>query len=112
VKENPGHLFKPRAQKRNQTKENQDLIPVYQKARMLREEKISGAELVKHSAEMLKFLDQKFPNEWLIRIEILELLTEANVEPQLCQKLRDQLKKIEAQSEKLQMLIKRGLELI
>lgn len=103
--------FKPRSQKNNKTNENVELIPLYQKICYLRESPLSGEIIVSQIKEVLQVLDQKFSDDWLLRLEILEILVSKNLAPDLVSVLTKHLDQIKNQSEKLLMLINRGLKL-
>lgn len=102
--------FTARPQKCNLTDENKELASLYGVIRQLREDSI---DLTVDSNSVLKVkntLDQKYPNDWLLRLELLELLTLKKQEPSLCETLRQDLQKLATQSGRMKMLVSRGLQ--
>jgi phenylalanine-4-hydroxylase len=100
---------KPRPQKRNVSRENEKLIPLYAKVRELRE---TGQVEMKTVETVIGLLDRDFPNDWLLRLELIELLESKNLAPGLTASLRANLDRISRTSENLLTLIRRGLDLI
>jgi phenylalanine-4-hydroxylase len=103
--------FKPRRQKCNLTEENRELALLYGVVRELRETgELDDRGLAQLERISLQ-LDEKFPEDWLLRLEMLELLDHNYVNTKLFQVLSDKLQVIAHQSKKLKMLIDRGLAL-
>ncbi len=73
-----------------------ELFNLYQKVRNLREQKISSAELIKNCDEVLNTLD-KHPNDWLLRLEVFELLDDATKTQGLSSQADELKKKIKQQ---------------
>jgi phenylalanine-4-hydroxylase len=103
---------KVKAQASNRTKENEKLIPLYQAVRGWRETKNKNIE-VKAVMGVLTKLDDHYPQDWLLRLEIYELLVQRGGDFQpVCVELLAKLKDLQKKSQVLNELIGRGLELI
>jgi phenylalanine-4-hydroxylase len=103
---------KVKAQASNRTKENEYLIPLYQTVRQWRE--AIGTEVdVKKVKSVLQELDRHFPQDWLLRLEIYELLVHrGEAFGPVCNELLAKLKDLQKKSQVFHELIGRGLELI
>lgn len=88
------------------------LEQLYQKVRNIRESKpemiIAGQTLLEISTE----LDHHYPNDWLLRLEVLEILLERGIHQQEQDKLRQQLIQLQEKHPKLENLITNGLKLV
>lgn len=97
-----GFHQKPANPKTNATEGNRGLIPLYARVRQERESrKYDEAALV----AVLGDLDKKFPNDWLLRLELLEL--NGPWQP----KARARLEQLAREDQSVAELIKRGLAL-
>ncbi len=104
--------FHPRPQKCNLTAENKELNSLYGLIRELREYKVVDGDTLDKILRVNEILDLKYPNDWLLRLEILELLKKNQWRPQLCLELNKKLDELSQESDRLKMLIHRGLHLI
>jgi phenylalanine-4-hydroxylase len=59
----------------NLTKENTELNALYLKVRKLREEKSSAKETITKCVEIASRLHSEYSHDWLLRLELMELLT-------------------------------------
>lgn len=109
--------FKPRPQKCNLTSDNKELNNLYGVVRELRDKTSESLKSLDHKEidllkEVLFKLNQFYPNDWLLRLEILELLKlKAPQEDLAVKQLQNDLQKISKDSDRLEMLIQRGLSL-
>jgi phenylalanine-4-hydroxylase len=110
MKKTPTPEFRPRVQKCNLTIENKDLAEIYGKVRNLRESASWSKGDVEQVETLKNLLDQTFPEDWLSRLELLEVLSLKNQMPSLSEKLRMELNCLGAKSSRLKMLIQRGLQ--
>lgn len=105
-------IFKARVQKSNLTKKNEELCQFYGLIRTIRE----GGEIDGVSLDRLLKVKERFhssyPEDWLLRLEIYELLNSQKMRPSVCSELHDQLLQLAKESERMKMLIERGLALI
>jgi phenylalanine-4-hydroxylase len=94
------------------TKELALLEDLYQTVRKAREEKVSGESLITLILEVDRELDRYFSNDWLLRLELLEIIMEHNILQELSITLKDQLKQLKAEKPNLEKLIDNGLKLL
>jgi phenylalanine-4-hydroxylase len=87
-----------------------ELIAMYQTLRDLRAEGVKAAEREAGLATLLGNLD-RFPEEWLLRLEWLELVTAQAVLPQAQQRVRSELDRLAMDPERRE-LITNGLALL
>jgi phenylalanine-4-hydroxylase len=85
---------------------------LYQTVRKVREEKIGLESLSTILLEVNRELDTHVPYDWLLRLEVLEIITENNILPELAVTLRDRLKQIQAEKSSVEKLIDNGLKLL
>lgn len=83
----------------------------YQSLRNWRENDLQGSELEKHLTTLLTTHDQDFPQEWLLRLEALELVYTRIPQSALKEKLTRDLQTL-ALNESYRSLINHGLQLI
>jgi phenylalanine-4-hydroxylase len=88
------------------------LEELYQTVRKVREEKIGVESLGTILLEVNRELESHFPHDWLLRLELLEMITENKILPEFEVKLRDQLKQVKTEKPKLEKLIDNGLKLL
>jgi phenylalanine-4-hydroxylase len=93
------------------TPEEQKLHDLYQAIRDLRESKAGSSEVQDVAASVLDELDKSYQNDWLLRVEIMELLVPNNLAPELQARIRKQLDAIAAADEEKKELIENGLKL-
>lgn len=93
----------------NLTDENRELCPLYQDVRRVRELKSPGRDDLLGLEEIARRLDETWPDDWLLRLELLELgtlLRESTVA-----RLRERLLELADTTGELKDLVDRGLEL-
>ncbi|MGD8191240.1 aromatic amino acid hydroxylase [Brevibacillus ginsengisoli] len=88
------------------------LHQIFQEIRALRESQATTDEVQSAVTKILEQLDQQFPQDWLTRLEMLEILTEAKRLPEIQILLRDKLNQLMSDSEELSQLIHNGLHLL
>jgi phenylalanine-4-hydroxylase len=103
-----GYKQTPRTMKSNLTEQNKELASLYAQVRKIRDEKGPLNELQK----IHKTLQQKYPQDWLLRLEILELVEVASTDKKFSQELRKELATLSKNSSPQESLINRGLELL
>jgi len=109
IDETGSKFAKPRAPKVNATPENRDLIPLYAEVRMMRE---GGRDLdAGRLGDIVKVLEVKHPHDWLLRLEILELVGPNRKFPDIAYTIKKSLEEISAGGAPRQDLIERGLAL-
>jgi phenylalanine-4-hydroxylase len=109
LSETGGYVQAPRFPRTNETIQNKKLIPMYEDVRRIREMgEIEESEISKLKS-IHKSLDQNFKEDWLLRLEILELVNEKD--ENFAQTLKSQLKEFQ-KDKTLNSLISRGLEII
>ena len=91
-------------QKCNLTAENRELCDLYAEVRELREKKTRGLAVQSELSTVLKVLDEKYPDDWLLRLELLELDRGLKVESRLAEISKSATDKRD--------MIKRGMELL
>jgi len=93
------------------TEEQKVLHTLYQQVRDLREGSPSTAELERQLTGILLKLDESYPADWLLRLEILELLVQYNLLYAKQMQIRQQLAALSA-NEEVGQLIHNGLALL
>ncbi|MDP5276748.1 aromatic amino acid hydroxylase [Chengkuizengella axinellae] len=88
------------------------LDQLYQKVRNIREGEYDNVIDGKRLLEIVNELDESFSNDWLLRLEVLELLSEHDTHQELQNKLRQDLTQLKIKDESLQNLIANGLKLV
>ncbi|MNJ91362.1 Phenylalanine-4-hydroxylase [compost metagenome] len=83
----------------------------FSQMRKLRESKVTGPELEKKIQELLKIHDQDFSQDWLLRVEALELVQAHLPQSALKAKLNEDLKKLTSKDETTQGMIEDGIRL-
>jgi len=81
----------------------------YSQVRDIRERKVEGAPLEKALQRVLDVHDQKFPHDWLLRLEAYELVANRAASSPLAKKLRGELESLATQDQKLTAMIQDGL---
>lgn len=99
-----GFRQEPQSQKTNLTEANRELNQLYARVREFRESGARGPEL----SQIFEKLERAYPEDWLLRYELLELKTGATWESQL----RERLALIAKASGEKGELIARGLDLL
>ncbi|MFJ5762145.1 aromatic amino acid hydroxylase [Neobacillus sp. NPDC093182] len=90
-------------------RELSSLEQLYGKVRSIRETKVKNMEAV--LVEVIEKLTTEFKEDWLLRIEIMEILVKRNLLPDQQLLLRNQLEDIKLFHEEFPVLIDRGLML-
>jgi len=103
--------YRPRPQKCNLTEANKELNSLYGLIRELRDLNIVDGDTLDKIIRVNEILNAKYPNDWLLRIEILELLKKNHWRPNLCSEITSKLNNLGEESERVNMLIRRGLSL-
>ncbi|MAE73235.1 MAG: phenylalanine 4-monooxygenase [Bdellovibrionaceae bacterium] len=93
----------------NVTSEDQPLVPLYALVREVREQS-SVEDRLGELEEVYHRLKADFPKDWLLRLELLELVY--GVSTELSAQLRQDLEGLQGQGDPLKTLIQRGLEII
>ena len=81
----------PRTPKTNLTSANRDLNELYHRIRVVREKGNGG---LLELSDVIEELDQKYPNDWLLRFEILEIVQRESALSTLAKGLRSRLEQI------------------
>ncbi len=85
---------------------------LYQRIRDLREAGTTGAAATHEIEAVYAALEETYPNDWLLRMELLELLTTLSQLPDLRQRLSHQIEQLKAKHDNLQNLIDNALQLV
>lgn len=101
------HVPSSKTIKAKHTAERDDLEVLYQTVRMIRESKDINTSL----APIFKKLKEEHPNDWLLSVEIVELLKDRN-EPQLLKEVMNYLESLKQRRSEVAHLITGGLDLI
>ncbi|MFS1512930.1 aromatic amino acid hydroxylase [Chengkuizengella sp. SCS-71B] len=88
------------------------LEKLYKKVRNLRESKYDIMIVGETLLEVVADLNHSYPNDWLLRLEVLEILSEHDIHQQEQQKLRQDLIDLKERDASLKNLITNGLKLI
>jgi phenylalanine-4-hydroxylase len=102
-------LPKPVKPKSNLTDENRELSKLYQ---MLRDYRENTASTLEQVMALVVRLDQLYPEDWLLRLEILELCASRGWQAPALVKIRAQLQVISKTRKDRAEMIARGLELL
>ncbi|QOT00058.1 aromatic amino acid hydroxylase [Brevibacterium sp. JNUCC-42] len=94
------------------TKEQKRQQQLYQIVRNLRIEEGAEEELPESLQAILQELDASYPTDWLLRLEILEIMLQNQFPEVDCQQLRSQLTAIGEADPELAGLIENGLSLL
>lgn len=101
--------FKPRPQKSNLTEVNKELAYLYGIIRDIRETGKLGESDLHNIHDVAEKLDEKYGDDWLLRLEILELVTNLESEKIFREKIKNDLDALATKSPRNSMLISRGL---
>jgi phenylalanine-4-hydroxylase len=102
-----GFHQKPQMQKSNLTNENKNLCELYSKVRKMRESKNADASEIN---KIVSELEKKYPQDWLLRYELLELDKSLELHADWKSQLKKELDQITKSSKGISELVKRGLE--
>ena len=101
------HVPSSKTIKAKHTAERDDLEVLYQTLRMIRESKDMTSSL----APIFQKLKEEHPNDWLLSVEIVELLKD-RAEPQLLQEVSNYLENLKQRRPEVAHLISGGIDLI
>ena len=101
------HVPSSKTIKAKHTTERDDLEVLYQTIRMIRESKDMTSSL----SPIFQKLKEEHPNDWLLSVEIAELLKDRN-EPQLLQEIMNHLESLKERRPDVAHLITGGMDLI
>lgn len=99
----------PPQQKSNFTEESRPLVELYEKVRALRDSAEPQNEELKKVCEQL---EKNHPQDWLLRMEILELENRFSLNSTIKSQLENRLDEAAKQSEEVASLIQRGRKLL
>lgn len=85
---------------------------IYQEVRTMREKPADHDEITAKAEQLLAELDTAFTDDWLIRLEILELLVERNLLARVQEHLQSSLTRIQKERPEEATLIENGLALL
>jgi phenylalanine-4-hydroxylase len=88
------------------------LNELYQLVRDTREKQWGKPEIIENFKHVSKQLDAIYPNDWLLRLEIMEILSEHKLNDELSSHLENQLEKLKKHNGEFAPLIENGLLLI
>ncbi|UFJ42330.1 aromatic amino acid hydroxylase [Brevibacillus humidisoli] len=94
------------------TEEQKRQHQLYQTVRDIREAPFEEQKSVEGLLQVLSVLEQDYPSDWLLRLEILEILTEHRLLSAVQAKIRHQLQQIAEGDEEAKPLIDNGLALL
>ncbi len=101
-----------RAQKSYLSSTKQSLCHLYQTVRTLRETPPARSQIAQHLEQIHLELESKHPLDWLLRFELLEILSEHALKPTWESRLTERLREIGKTSSDQWELIQRGMELL
>ena len=101
------HVPSSKTIKAKHTAERDDLEVLYQSVRMIRESKDKTSSL----SPIFEKLKEEHPNDWLLSVEIAELLNDRN-EPELLQSVLNYLENLKQRRPEIAHLISGGMDLI
>lgn len=110
MKDTGGYRQRPASQKTNRTETNKALEQLYLQVRQIREDQSAKAQTEK-LAKIQTELEQKYPQDWLLRLELLELDQKFGLKSAWVQSVKKQLDLISQSSNEKAELIKRGLNI-
>ncbi len=110
LKATGGYKQKPASQKTNRTPETRELETLYARLREIRESKEASRRL-SDLATIQKRLDAEFPEDWLLRFELLELDHDLGLGAPWGPTVRKSLTELTKKNREMRELITRGLEL-
>jgi phenylalanine-4-hydroxylase len=102
----------PMAPKCNLTSENRALNELYARVRELREKKIEDRALEGALTKVEAALEAQYPEDWLLRLELLELFGDRASAAPVAARLRKRLAEISKLSKDREEMITRGLALV
>jgi phenylalanine-4-hydroxylase len=109
IEDTDSHHSLARPQKKNHSEEALAIAPLYQKVRELRDSDSFTEDELKNVYFQLK---ESFPKDWLLRMEILELMISKDIASDVQSEIRKDLEQLKSMSSSISILIDRGLKLI
>lgn len=107
-----GFQQRPTFPKTNLTRENQILNELYAEVRSIREEgKVSSGTLASIN-KIIAQLNDRYPNDWLLRLELLELDSQLQLNSSWRSEMKSRLLEIAKTAQDKNEMIHRGLELL
>ena len=100
---------KVESHKTNLTDENRELNVLYREVREFRDSGENDPSLL---ARVLQKLDEHHPEDWLLRLELLELFAHLSPTDPVARKLKDELNALKTHTPDFREFIERGMELI
>ncbi|MCX7570094.1 aromatic amino acid hydroxylase [Tumebacillus sp. DT12] len=94
------------------SEEERALHRLYTAVRDLREGELSDGQLIDSLADVLQQIEAEFAEDWLLRVEILEILTARGVERELQERVEAQLVRAGESDEEKGALIENGMKLM
>jgi phenylalanine-4-hydroxylase len=107
-----GFHQEPGRQKSNLTEENRELNELYAQVRKLRDLNQWDEQRIGQLEGIYRQLEKKYPLDWLLRYEILEIAHAQKLNLKWAQGIRSQLEKLAQELPGLGETIQRGLELV
>lgn len=89
-----------------------DLEKLYAAVRELRESESEAQQVETELTKIVSQLTLKFPQDWLLRVEILELIERNNLQSELKVQLQKELEQLKTTSKEMNELIERGLKIV
>ncbi len=93
------------------TENQKELNHLYNETRFLRENQVSGPALKSGVTKIQQIQNEKFPDEWLLKLELYELSLKSKDLSELTARLKEELGQLKTQSKKLKILIEDGMSL-
>ena len=106
------HRQSPGLAKSNLTPRNRELVGLYAEVRKIREAGKASPEAARSLTQVQEGLDRLYPDDWLLRLELLEVSNTLKLKSSWESKIRSDLTRIGKTSPDLAEVIARGLELI
>ncbi|WP_246945763.1 aromatic amino acid hydroxylase [Bacillus pinisoli] len=88
------------------------LEKLYGTVRDIRENELDVNKAEQRLEEVIADLSLHFPNDWLLRVEVLELLTQHNILASLRPLIGKELEILQSSDEEINVLVERGLKII
>lgn len=103
---------KPRPMKSNLTEKNKDLNALYAQVRAWREGESDVSRIQSELSKIHQILEARFPEDWLLRYELLELEKKHQLNAPWVPQIHSRLKEISCLSEDRAEMIARGLAVL
>jgi phenylalanine-4-hydroxylase len=103
----------PGKQKTNLTEENRELNLLYARVRKIREtSKLSPGEVEKELIQIHQNLEEGYPQDWLLRYELIELCSMRKLNLPWIGQIKKKLQEVSTKNPEIGRIISRGLELL